>query len=134
MRYADYEYYTSAYLDGAEPVIPDEEFLRWEKLAELEIDSRTYNRVSVLTEIPEKVKDCTCAIAELLYRANAQNEAAASMGLSGPLASWSNDGQSGSVDLSRSAFTEEGKRKEILRLCRLYLAEFIYAGVTHYES
>lgn len=136
MRYADVEYYKAEYLDYATQVVPDEDFSRWEKLAEAEIDSRTYGRVSALETIPEKVKDCVCAITELLYKANVQSENSASLGLAGPLASWSNDGQSGSVDLGQSVYTETGKQREIARLCRLYLGPLglLYAGVKHYES
>lgn len=137
MRYADYQYYLSDYLYGSpEAVIPEESFQRWEKQAELEIDSCTHGRVSALEVIPDKVKDCTCAIAELFYKAHIQAEGSVSMGLAGPLASWSNDGQSGTVDLSQSIFTKEGKQKETKRLCRLYLGPLglLYAGVTHYES
>lgn len=136
MSYADYEYYEKDFLDYADPVVPEDDFPRWEKLAQLEIDRRTYGRVSAMTTIPDKVKDCACAIAELLYKAAEQSAAAAAMGASGPLSSWSNDGQSGTVDLGQSVLTETGKEKEIGRLCRLYLGTLglLYAGAMHYES
>lgn len=136
MRYADYEYYITEFLEGADPAVPEEDFSRWEKQAELEIDYRTHGRTAAMAAIPDKVKDCACAVTELLYRANVQSCAVVAQGLAGPLASWSNDGQSGSVDLGQSVLTETGKQKEIGRLCRLYLAPIglVYAGVDHYES
>lgn len=136
MPYADYVYYTETYLAGSAPLISDEDFSRWEKQAELEVDALTRGRLSSLEVIPDKAKDCTCALAELLYKADSQEQSYASQGLSGPLSSWSNDGQSGTVDLGQSIYTQAGKHKEIRRLCRLYLGTLglMYAGVVHYES
>lgn len=136
MAYVDYEYYTDTYLEGAEPKVPSSEFPKYEKQAEMEIDVRTAGRVSHLAEIPSRVKECACAVTELLYTAQTQDDAFRAQGLSAPLASWSNDGQSGTVDLGQSVYTETGKRKEITRLCQLYLAGIglLYAGVMHYES
>ena len=136
MAYADYEYYTSSFLEGADPAVPESAFARWEKQAELEIDAITHGRTARMEEIPDKVKECACAITELLYEASVQAEAYRTQGLSGPLTSWSNDGQSGTVDLGQSVYTEAGKRKEIHRLCSLYLGPLglLFAGVLHYES
>lgn len=136
MSYADYEYYTGSFLEGGSPKIPSGEFPRWVKLAGMEIDAATHGRLVNLAVIPDKVKDCACAIAELLYEADTQSEGYRSQGLAGPLASWSNDGQSGTIDLGQSVFTEDGRKAEVKRLCRLYLGStgFLYAGVAHYES
>lgn len=134
--YADYEYYTSSFLEGGSAKIPQNEFARFEKYSELEIDALTYGRTAKMATIPDRVKDCVCAVAELLYEADTQSEAYRSQGLAGPLTSWSNDGQSGTVDLGQSTLTEAGKQKQIRRLCRLYLDPLglLYAGVMHYES
>ena len=131
--YADYEYYSGEF---AGTLIPSEAFNRWAKLASLEIDQATHGAAAKLETVPDAVKDCVCAIAEVLYMAEEQAQKNITQGLSGPLASWSNDGQSGSVDLGQSIYTETGKRKEIARLCRLYLGMLglLYAGVRHYES
>ena len=136
MPYVDYTYYSGAYLAGAEPLIPEADFPHWEKQAELEIDALTRGRIASLGATPDKVKDCTCAVAELLYKADAQEQGYITQGLSGPVTSWSNDGQSGTVDLGQSTYTQAGKQKEVLRLCRLYLGPLglMYAGVMHYES
>lgn len=136
MSYADYEYYTGSFLEGGSPKIPQADFPRWVKLAGLEIDAATHGRTASLEEIPDKVKDCACAVAELLYEADTQSEGYRSQGLAGPLASWSNDGQSGSVDLGQSVFTESGRKAEVKRLCRLYLGStgLLFAGVVRYES
>lgn len=136
MPYVDFAYYSSTYLAGSSPLVPEGEFSRWENQAELEIDARTRGRIASLDIIPDKVKDCTCAVTELLYTADAQEQGYVSQGLSGPVASWSNDGQSGTVDLGQSIYTQTGKQKEISRICRLYLGllGLMYAGVMHYES
>ena len=136
MGYVDYEYYTATFLGGTAGKVSSENFPKYEKLAELEIDARTCGRASALSAVPDKLKDCVCAVMELLCEADTQSEVFRSQGLAGPIASWSNDGQSGSVDLGQSVLTESGKRTEIGRLCRLYLGAtgLLYAGVMHYES
>ena len=104
--YADYEFYTSGYLLGKSPVVPEESFLYWEREARAQIDLYTFGRVKVMPEQQES-------------------------GLAGPLASWSNDGQSGTVDLSSSTVTETGKMKEVRRLIAQYLCNtgLMYRGL-----
>lgn len=135
MAYADYGYYMSSFSER-EGSLSEGEFLRFERMAELELDQATMGRVSRLKELPSQVKDCACAIAEVLGNAARLSHDYTGQGLAGPLASWSNDGQSGSVDLTQSRYTESGVRKEIRRLCRLYLARtgLLYAGTNCYES
>lgn len=132
--YADYDYYVNDYLSGREPVIPDEDYLFYEKQARHEIDALTLNQITALPEIPEAVKECTCAVAEVLYRAEKLSAGSLEQGFAGAMVSYSNDGQSGSFDVSGSAYTENGKKREIGRLCRMYLAGLLYTGVMHYES
>lgn len=132
MAYADYDYYTQNYLMGKGPAIPEEEFLFFEKQASREIDLRTFNRIRANpTLLSEEVKECACAIAEFLYEADSVVKGAVAQGLAGPLASWSNDGESGSVDVSQSNYTESGKKAKIRDLIYLYLANtgLLYAGV-----
>lgn len=114
--YADYEFYTSEYLLGKAPTVPEESFPYWEREARMQIDSYTFGRIGSLPESPEEVKLCTCAVAEVLYQADKAKAEQQESGLAGPLASWSNDGQSGTVDLSNSTLTETGKMKEVRRL------------------
>ena len=71
MAYATRDYYISGYLQGRSPAVPDADFLFWEKQAEWIVDSYTFGRIkandSLLTD---DVKDCTCELTELLYRAD----------------------------------------------------------------
>lgn len=131
MTYADYNYYTRDYLLGRSPAVPEEEFLFWEREARRQIDAATFDRIPELSTIPEQVKECTCAITEFLYKAHTLSEANIAAGIAGPLASWSNDGNSGSIDVSQSIYTESGKKAEIRRLIYLYLGNtgLLYAGV-----
>lgn len=129
--YADYEFYTSEYLLGKAPTVPEESFPYWEREARMQIDSYTFGRIESLPELPEKVRLCTCAVAEVLYQAGKAKSEQQESGLAGPLASWSNDGQSGTVDLSSSAVTETGKRQEVQRLIVQHLSStgLIYRGL-----
>lgn len=136
MAYADYSYYENEYLLEKEPVIPEDDFLFWEKRARREVDNLTYDRISSLDTIPDLVKDCVCEVAELLYRADHLDSMNLESGASGPLASYSNDGQSGSFDTSQSAFTADGRKAETLRIIRMYLLNtgLMYKGVNWNES
>lgn len=133
--YADYEYYIEQ-LCGKEPSVPEETWGYWERMARLEIDAATHGRSARLTTLPDNLKECVCAVAEVLYRTDVQSQSFQEQGLAGPLQSWANDGQSGTVALGESIYTESGKNKEIGRLLRLYLAGtgLLYAGVMHLES
>lgn len=129
--YADYEFYTSAYLLGRSPAVPEDAFLYWEREARMQIDRHTFGRVQSMPEPPEAVRLCTCAVAEVLYRADKAKSEQQENGLAGPLSSWSNDGQSGTVDLSSSTVTETGKMKEVRRLIAQYLCNtnLLYRGL-----
>lgn len=129
--YADYEFYTSGYLLGKSLVVPEESFLYWEREARAQIDLYTFGRVKTMAEPQEEVKLCTCAVAELLYKADKAKAEQQESGLAGPLASWSNDGQSGTVDLTSSTVTENGKMKEVRRLIAQYLCNtnLLYRGL-----
>lgn len=130
--YADYAYYETDYLLGREAAIPEEKFPYWEKQARVEVDKHTFGRIAEDPGlITEPVKDCVCEIAELLYKADEITEQARQQGYAGPLASYSNDGESGSVDLSQSNYTESGKAEKIREIISRYLAftGLLYAGV-----
>lgn len=132
IMYADYQYYISGYLLGKSPSVPKDMFPYWEKQARIQIDRYTYGRVSVdLSLVSEKVKDCTCELAEFLYQADSVVQQGIEEGAAGPVASYSNDGQSASFDLSRSAYTEEGKSKKIKEIIYRHLSNtgLLYAGV-----
>lgn len=130
--YADYVYYASGYLLGKSPAVPEEEYDFWEKQARAEIDAYTFGRIGRNEQlISEKVKDCTCAIAELLYKADSVSEQAREAGAAGPLVSYGNDGESGTFDTGQSKYTETGKKAEIRRLLYQYLGNtgLLYSGV-----
>lgn len=132
MAYADYAYYTTGYLLGRAPAVPEEDFPFWEKQAEKELDRYTFDRLRANPGlVSDEVKDCVCALTELLYKADRVSLEASEKGLAGPLVSWSNDGESGSVDLGQSVYTESGKQAKIKRLIALNLGNtgLLYAGV-----
>lgn len=130
--YADYKYYSMKYLMGKDPAVPEEQFPFWEKQACKEIDKRTLSRLTVHPElVTDGVKDCACELAELLYQADSVSQKALQQGGAGPLSSYSNDGESGTFDLSQSAYTEEGKSMKIWETVYKHLActGLLYAGV-----
>lgn len=126
--YADYAFYIDDYLIGRMPIVPDAEFRYWEREAEMALNQHTFGRLldnPVL--ITDDVKGCVCELAELFYRA----DKAIGQGLSGLLSSYSNDGESGTFDLSRSPYTEEGKKKKAQEIISRHLGNtgLLYAGV-----
>ena len=128
--YASYNYYESGYLMGRDPKLSEDEFPLWEKEAERVLNQYTFSRlVSNFGLITDEVKDCTCELAELLYQADKSAQQAAEQG--GVLQSYSNDGESGTFDLSQSTFTEEGKQKKIREIIYRYLGNtgLLYSGV-----
>lgn len=132
MAYADYEYYVREYLMGKEPVISEDDFLYFEKQAEKEIDLRTFNRIRANQAlVTVDVKECACAVAEFLCEAENVIRGATAQGLAGPLVSWSNDGESGAIDVSQSCYTESGKKAKIKDLIYQHLGHtgLLYAGV-----
>ena len=128
--YASYNYYESGYLMGRDPKLSEDEFPLWEKQAERVLNQYTFSRlVSNFGLITDEVKDCTCELAELLYQADKSAQQAAEQG--GVLQSYSNDGESGTFDVSQSTFTEEGKAKKTREIVYRYLGNtgLLYAGV-----
>ena len=120
--YASYGYYESTYLMERESKIPEDDFCFWEKQAERVLNQYTFSRLaSNLGLITTEVKACTCELAELLYQADK----------SGVLQSYSNDGESGTFDLSQSIFTEEGKARKTKEIIHRYLGDtgLLYQGV-----
>lgn len=132
MVYADYQYYANGYLLGREPVVPEKTFPYWEKQARTEVDKFTYERILTHSGlISDKVKDCVCELAELLYQADSVAQQGLQQGAAGPLTSYSNDGESGTFDLSKSTYTEEGKEKKAKEIIYRHLGNtgLLYAGV-----
>lgn len=135
--YIEYQYYEDEYLLGKKAVIPEDEFEFWEKQARMIIDERTFDRIKKSKNLlNDKVRDCTCAIAEVLYRSEQIAQNSVNQGVAGVMTSYSNDGQSASFDISQSKYTESGKKAEINRLIKSYLGNtgLLYAGVHVFES
>lgn len=130
MAYVDYAYYISGYLQGKAPAVPEDEFLFWEKQAERVLNQYTFSRLAAdCGLIDDDVRDCACELAEFLYGAGRAAQQAAEQG--GILASYSNDGESGTFDVSQSVYTEEGKRKKSREIIFRYLGDtgLLYQGV-----
>ncbi|MDT4367654.1 hypothetical protein RO865_02220 [Blautia faecis] len=128
--YTSYNYYESGYLMGRDPKLSEDEFPLWEKQAERVLSQYTFSRLaSNFGLITDEVKDCTCELAELLYQADKSAQQAVEQG--GILQSYSNDGESGTFDLSQSTFTEEGKAKKTREIIYRYLGNtgLLYTGV-----
>ncbi len=128
--YVNYGYYESKYLLDREPTVPEDDFMFWEKQTERILNQHTFGRLSANTRLlTDEVKDCACELAELLYQADKSAQQAAAQG--GVLQSYSNDGESGTFDLSQSTFTEEGKAKKIREIIHRYLGNtgLLYRGV-----
>ena len=128
--YTSYNYYESGYLMGRDPKLSEDEFPLWEKQAERVLNQYTFSRLaSNFGLITDDVTDCACELAELLYQADKSTQQAAEQG--GILQSYSNDGESGTFDVSQSTFTEEGKAKKTREIVYRYLGNtgLLYAGV-----
>ena len=128
--YTSYNYYESGYLMGRDPKLSEDEFPLWEKQAERVLNQYTFSRLaSNFGLITDDVKDCACELAELLYQADKSTQQAAEQG--GILQSYSNDGESGTFDVSQSTFTEAGKAKKTREIVYRYLGNtgLLYAGV-----
>ena len=65
--YADVEFYMTDFLLGREPAININEFMFWANKASRTIDLHTFSRLTTIDEIPEAVKHCCCAIAEIQF-------------------------------------------------------------------
>ena len=131
--YADYQYYTNDYLLGRDPAISSEnDFKFFERSAEKEINNRTYGRiVSDPLLLTEDVKNCVCAVAEFLYKCSDLDDKNYQNG-GGRLVSYSNDGDSGSYDTSRSDYADgQSRKKKVSSIVSFYLSGtgLLYRGV-----
>ena len=102
----------------------------WEKQTERVLNQRTFGRLTTDAGfLSDEVKDCACELTELLYQADKSTQQVIAQG--GVLQSYSNDGESGTFDLSQSTFTEGGKAKKISEIIHRYLGNtgLLYRGV-----
>ena len=68
MRYAEYSYYTDNYLSGRTALISASDFDYYAEQAGIWLSHYTYGNIENVKDIPDKVKQCTCAIAEKMCR------------------------------------------------------------------
>lgn len=130
MIYTDDEFYKNQYLLGRKPVI-DSGFNFYARQSSQIIDQYTFGRLSNVQQVPEEVQLCCCELAELLYQAETVAQASLQQGGAGPLASYSNDGESGTFDLSQSSYTEAGKEAKAKEIIYRYLGNsgLLFVGV-----
>lgn len=130
--YVDYQYYVTDYLLGRKPEIAETDFPFFERLAEKEVDNRTYGRIATdQTLLTEGVKNCICAVTEFLWEADSLDKDNFANG-GGQLVSYSNDGDSGSYDMSQSVYaSQEARQTKINSLVSFYLSGtgLLYKGV-----
>lgn len=133
--YANFNYYTTEYLCGKDAVVSESDFAYYEKQARYEIDAMTHNSIRYLADVPTEVKECVCAIAEHLFKYDSLTNASVESGLAGVLTSYSNDGESGTVDAS-GGFTASGSKTAIKSMIKKYLLNtgLLYGGVDLAES
>lgn len=125
MVYTDINFYLNEYMAGGDMKIPDEEIARYLRKASVLLDQYTFGRIAELPEIPEEIEICVCELAELQYKSDMLQQNG------GIVTSWSNDGQSGSMDISNSRFTGEGYLKEVRNIVNRNLHRYhalIYTG------
>ncbi len=119
MAYADAAYYTT-YLCGKSAVIDTALFPFYSKQASKYIDRLTFGNITTATE---DVKDCTCEIAEYLYRSESTRRAD---GIKSETI-----GQYSVTYDTTGATEEEVKNKAILSICKKWLGDsgLMYCGV-----
>lgn len=129
MAIVDTTYYIGTYRAGSTAVIGDTSFLFYEKKAEKELGRQTFGRLSTAA-VTDDIRDCICEIAEYLY----QCEQAYSSAHGGVLTSYSNDGDSGSID--KSMFAEDARPKKIRQIVKSYLSgtDLLRGGVDLWQG
>lgn len=112
MGYADEEFYKNEFLLGRAPVITSA-FEYYVKQAGVELDR--YIKDKDIAAYNNEVKLCCCEVAESIFR----YDGARNTGALAPLVSYSNDGQSGTYDMSQ--YTSDGHAQEIKSIIYRYL-------------
>lgn len=129
MAYTEFEYYKNVYLCGLYALIGVEAFDFYVKEASRKIDAATDDRLKTADAIPEVVKDCVCAVAEYLYKADAAEKQAAESGGIGLLTEYSNDGQSARF-ATDPAYLSTNREARIMAIIEEYLGNtgLLYIG------
>lgn len=120
MSYANDALYLTDYLLGKEPVIASG-FAYYAQKASVEMDR--YINGKDTAGFDGELGLCCCEVAESMYQYEKVR------GSGGPLVSYSNDGQSGTYDMSE--YTETGHRSKIDRIIKRYLSNtgLLFQGV-----
>lgn len=119
--YADCSYYLHSFPHtAATPIIACENFPVYAEQASLRMDYLTWGKITDTLAETKEVKSCCCEMAEAIYKYEKarNNEAGA------PIASWNNDGESGSYDMNNSEVTEDGHNRKINQIARKYLLRY----------
>lgn len=126
MLYAEYRFYEEQYLAGHAGTVKEKDWMYYARKAGQYIDKCTGSRIDK-DVVPESVRLCVCELAELL----AKTDAAQQKGMSGPVSSYANDGQSASfITDQNSIYTETGRNRAMLKIVRDYLGDtgMLYRG------
>lgn len=132
--YVTIDYYLNNFLGNRDPVIPDTEFKYWEKQASRELDHVTFDRLKDNPNlVSDEVRDCMCELAEYLYQQDQYTRIESEDGTKGQLASYSNDGESASYDLSgqKDLYSASAKGPKIYNIISKYLSRtgLMYRGL-----
>ena len=132
--YVNYSYYLDTYLANRDPIVEEKDFYYWEKQAERELDHVTFDRIRKdKSLITENVMDCICELTEYLFNQSKYVQTISSDGVEGNLASYSNDGESASFDLSglKEMYSESSKGSKIYGIVCKYLSRsgLMYRGL-----
>lgn len=135
MAYTEFEYYKNVYLCGLYALIGVEVFDFYAKEASRKIDAATYDRLKTADTIPETVKDCVCAVAEFLFKADAAEQRATESGGTGLLKEYNNDGQSATF-AADPAYLSANRETRIAAIIEEYLGNtgLLYAGCEPRET
>lgn len=117
-----YGYYADEYGGN---IIPEQDFKKAKKQAEAYIRHLTYARGDIFVEENEAVNDAVCAVAEVYYKYNAQQQAGTS-----PVKSENNDGYSVTYVTEQS----DGKTAEEVVKKKAYDAAYPYLLPTGWLS
>lgn len=126
MIYADYGYYQTRYSKEDSGLRDQKDFDIYAKKASVFMDYITAGRITDVIAESENLKDCCCDMAEQIYKF----EKARDNESGGLVASWSNDGESGTYNLNESVVSESAHRRKMAEIARAYLLQFglLYRG------
>lgn len=127
--YADYEFYTDAYLQGLTPTLSEEEFNFYEQKAGAQIRKYTIGKADTYTG-GDEVKMAACAVAEKLHEISQAYE---SMGVSAGVTSERVGEYSVSYSGNTFAERDSATKKEVQSILYDWLLPtgLLYRGLIH---